>query len=226
MAFELNSIVPWGRNLNEYSKMFMLEEFEPGAKIISFGDGPSSFNTEMHLKGEKVISLDPIYKFNTLQLRNRFDEVCSEVIEQTKLNFDNFVWNTIKNTEELQQLRMEAMNKFLFDFDKGLVEKRYFSHALPEKTKFANKHFDLALSSHFLFLYAGLGIDFHRLSILEMKRISREVRIFPLLDLNAQVPSFFNQILEILGQLYKLEIRTTNYEFQKGGNKMLVITDY
>ena len=55
------------------------------------------------------------------------------------------------------------------------------ARALP----FADGEFDLALSSHLLFLYsAQLGKDFHLQSMFELCRVAREVRVFPLLALN------------------------------------------
>ena len=44
MAFKLNSVVPWGRNMNEYRLMFQLEDADMEKKIAGFGDGPASLN--------------------------------------------------------------------------------------------------------------------------------------------------------------------------------------
>lgn len=42
MAFLLKEVVPWGRTLNEYMKMFDLSKNDIVTKsIISFGDGPA-----------------------------------------------------------------------------------------------------------------------------------------------------------------------------------------
>ena len=60
MAFELKNIVPWGRTLDEYKRMFNLTEQDLSKKIISFGDGPASFNSEMNHLKKTVVSLDPI----------------------------------------------------------------------------------------------------------------------------------------------------------------------
>jgi hypothetical protein len=67
-----------------------------------------------------------------------------------------------------------------------------------------------------------LTFDFHIASIREMLRVAKEVRIFPLLDVNAQESRYLQGVLERF-QEYKLEIRKVNYEFQRGGNKMLVL---
>src|ERR1035437_1395524 len=96
MAFELKDAVPWGRNMEEYSKMFDLTEKDFQSKIISFGDGPASFNSEMTKLNRKVISLDPIYQFSKHELAQRIAETKETVIEQTKSN------RSEEHTSELQ----------------------------------------------------------------------------------------------------------------------------
>ena len=223
MAFELNSVVPWGRTFEEYEKMFMLTKDDLDKKIISFGDGPASFNAEMNEMGKIVTSIDPIYQFTTDQLSKRIDDTCFEVINQTRQNESNFVWDSIKSVNDLQEIRMKAMGRFLLDYEKGVADKRYLTHSLPGKTSFADDEFGLGLSSHFLLLYSQLGFDFHKDAIQEMMRICSEVRIFPILTLNIKVSEFLPELLEILNQNYQTEIKKVSYEFQKGGNEMLVI---
>lgn len=223
MAFELNSVVPWGRTLKEYQQMFMLNQEDLDKKIISFGDGPASFNTEMNALGKKIISIDPIYEFTAEQLKERIDETCLQVVKQMRENENNFVWNVIKSIDQLQKIRMEAMQRFLLDFEKGLQEKRYVAHALPNRTSFENDTFQLGLSSHFLLLYEQLGLDFHVAALGEMLRLCSEIRVFPILTLNAERPVFLNELMDILNKNYNTRIERVAYEFQKGGNEMLVI---
>ena len=59
-----------------------------------------------------------------------------------------------------------------------------------------------------------------RQAIREMLRVAREVRIFPLLDVNAQESRYLDGILECF-QKFKPELHKVNYEFQRGGDKML-----
>jgi hypothetical protein len=89
MPFELKNTVPWGRNLDEYKNMFSLTALEMDSKIVSFGDGPASFNAEMTKYNKRVISIDPIYQFPEKQLRQRIDETKDVVIEQTRNNLEN-----------------------------------------------------------------------------------------------------------------------------------------
>ncbi len=64
MAFKLDSVVPWGRNMEEYKLMFQLDENDMFKKIAGFGDGPACFNYEMTERNGKVISFDLIYLFS------------------------------------------------------------------------------------------------------------------------------------------------------------------
>lgn len=224
MNFELKSVVPWGRNLDEYRRMFDLNENDLSKKIISFGDGPASFNAEMTLSGHKVISLDPIYQFSKNDIRQRIEESKETVLKQTILNKNNFVWKEIKNISNLEQTRMKAMRHFIDDFELGKNQGRYIYHQLPNATPFANKAFQLGLSSHFLFLYDQLGLQFHIESITEMLRVCNEVRIFPLINLNGEQTTLTNDVIHHFKTNYQTNIITVNYEFQKGGNQMLSIT--
>lgn len=225
MAFELSSVVPWGRTLEEYKAMFGLSLEDLKKSIASFGDGPASFNTEMTKLNNNVTSFDPIYQFTKEQLVNRIEETKDIVMKQTEENKDNFCWTTIKDLDDLEKIRMSAMSNFLSDFEKGKKEKRYIPHELPNRTDFPEKHFDIGLSSHFLLLYTKLGLDFHIKSIDEMLRICKEIRIFPILDLDAKESNVLEHIIQHYNNSYNISIVETKYEFQKNGDKMFVISN-
>lgn len=223
MAFQLENVVPWGRNLEEYTQIFKLTDSNLNNKIISFGDGPASFNSEMTQLDKKVVSLDPIYQFTKEALKQRIDETKETVLEQMRTNQENFVWKNIKNVEELEQIRMSAMSNFVDDFELGKKQQRYVYHELPNATKYNTQEFDLGLSSHFLILYSQLGLDFHIQSITEMLRISKEIRIFPILNLNATKSEVLDGIITHFNSDFDVNIESSDYEFQKNGNQMLVI---
>lgn len=223
MAFQLNNVVPWGRNMAEYCQMFQLDDNDISKKIASFGDGPASFNYEASGQGYSVTSFDPIYQFSKSAMQKRIDEVRITVMEQMKENMDNYVWKNIRGLDELENTRMSAMKLFLEDYEKGKEEKRYICHELLAEIPFEDDSFDIGLSSHFLLMYTILGYDFHIQSITEMLRVCKEVRIFPVVDLDAQKTDLIAAVIEYFGQRYSVEIRETEYEFQKGGNKLLII---
>ena len=60
--------------------------------------------------------------------------------------------------------------------------------------------------------------------MIEMARVAQEVRIFPLLMLGNAPSPHVAPVRAVLGNLgYEHEVRTVPYEFQKGGNQMLVV---
>ncbi len=224
MAFKLESVVPWGRTFDEYRLMFQLNDNDMLKKIAGFGDGPASFNYEAAQKRYSVTSFDPIYQFTKEQLEERIDQVRIIVMEQMKENMDNYVWTNIKNLEELEHLRMSAIKLFLEDYKQGKLEKRYIHHELPAKLPYKYNEFDIGLSSHFLLMYTILGYEFHIEAISEMLRICKEVRIFPIVDLDSNRSEMVTNVINYFKENYTVEIKKSDYEFQKGDNQLLIIT--
>ncbi len=116
------------------------------------------------------------------------------------------------------------MEDFLADFDAGKEQGRYISGELP-LLPFENGQFDMALSSHFLFLYsAHLSIEFHIQALREMLRVSHEVRVFPLLTLYGASSPHLRAVNEYFPENgFSVDTLRVPYEFQRGGNQMLVI---
>jgi hypothetical protein len=224
MAIKYDSVVPWGRSYEEYISMFDLKDSDLNKSILGCGDGPASFNFRMNKNNKKVISVDIIYQFTKAEIEQRINETFKVVIEQTGNNVDKFIWTNFKDVDELGRIRLDAMKDFLNDYDKGKTEGRYIFAEMPE-LPFNNKSFDLALSSHFHFLHSdNLSLDFHLQSIAEMLRVAKEVRIFPLLDVNGNESPYVETVMnEYEKKGYSAEKVKVDYEFQKGGNKMLVI---
>lgn len=223
MAFKLNNVVPWGRNMDEYRLMFKLSEEDMSKKIASFGDGPACFNYEMTKKNGNVTSFDIIYQFSKADIAKRIEEVRIEVMQQMRENMENYVWKNIKNLDELESTRMSAMKKFLSDYEKGKSEGRYIFHELPNKLSYEDSYFDIGLSSHFLLMYTSLGYDFHIASMTEMLRVCKEIRIFPIVDLDANDTDLIKNVIDYFRKDYNVELVKTDYEFQKGDNKLLII---
>lgn len=224
MAFNLSEVVPWGRSYSEYVNLFALTAEDLTQSILGCGDGPAEFNAVLTKAGGQIISFDPLYAFSKAQISVRIDEVYGTVLEQLRNNQHEFVWNTITSVEALGQLRLGAMKAFLADYDDGLRQGRYVCGALPD-LPFADQRFDLALCSHFLFLYSEqLSAEFHVIAIQAMCRVANEVRVFPLLELGGQTSRHLPVVLKALATGgYTTRIDTVPYEFQKGANQLLVI---
>ena len=222
MAFSLDKVVPWGRSFPEYVNMFALSEEDFGKRILGVGDGPASFNAVLSGRGGNVVSVDPLYRFTAEEIRQRIGETFETVMEQTRQNAAEFIWRQIPSVEELGRSRMSAMEEFLADFPKGREEGRYREAGLP-RLPLETGEFDLALCSHFLFLYSELlSLEFHVESIKELCRVAPEARIFPLLELGARPSRHLDPVRRQLGKEgFKVTLESVPYEFQKGGNRML-----
>jgi len=222
MAFRYEEAVPWGRSYDEYRRMFAMSEDDLGLRIIGCGDGPASFNSEMFKRGSHVVSCDPLYQLSRVQIQERIDVTYENVMRQTYQNRDHFVWTRFQSPEELGQARLAAMTLFLADYDEGKPAGRYVIGELPD-LPFKAESFDLALCSHFLFLYSdNLTLDFHRKAIEEMCRVAHEARVFPLLNYNAARSPYLEPLLTDLADAgYSAVVERVPYEFQRGGNQML-----
>ncbi len=225
MGFTLDNIVPWGRSYAEYVAMFDLSKADLQRRILGCGDGPAAFNAELTRRGGRVNSVDPIYAFDAEQIRKRISETCETVLAQLRENQADYVWEIIPSVAELGRIRVAAMETFLEDFEAGKKAGRYLAGELPF-LPFADGEFDLALSSHFLFLYSEhLSTEFHRQSLREMLRVAHEVRIFPLLTLDGKPSPHLDPITEhFVDNGFDVEVKSVAYEFQRGGKEVLVIS--
>lgn len=222
--FSLSTVVPWGRSFDEYQRMFALTASDLGGRILGCGDGPASFNAEATRRGLRAVSCDPIYQFDAAQLEHRIEQTRDEVLAQTRRNANEFVWTSIASVEELGAVRLRAMQLFLEDFTAGKAEGRYVEAALPS-LPFEDQAFDIALCSHFLFLYTlQRDLAFHRDAVREMCRVARDVRLFPLLALGGEPSPYVEPIAAEFRALgYTVSVERVPYEFQRGGNQMLRI---
>ena len=221
---ELSEVVPWGRTFSEYREMFSLTNDDLGKKILGCGDGPASFNAELSTKGGNVTSIDPIYRFSPGQIRSRIEEVYPQVMDQVSKNHTDYIWNVITNVEDLGKVRMEAMSVFLRDYKNNQKSGRYINASLPT-LPFEDGKFDLALCSHYLFLYSEhVNLSEHIQSLKELCRVAKEVRVYPLLSINnnEESPHLHPVIAELEKNGISASLVSVKYEFQKGATKMLV----
>lgn len=220
--FALDHVAPWGRSFEEYRRMFALSDADLQSGVLGCADGPASFNAEAARRGTQVISADPLYRWDFAQIRDRIAATYDQILEQTRRNRHEFIWDTIRSVEELGIVRMQAMQAFLNDYESGKRRGRYVAAQLPT-LPFPDGSFDLAVCSHFLFLYTDhLGEAFHRVSTFELARVAREVRIFPLLALGGGPSSYVDSVTDYLRDCgYEVSIEIVPYEFQRGGNQMM-----
>lgn len=219
---KLEEVVPWGRSLDEYCAMFALRDEDSKLRMLGCGDGPASFNAQWSARGGRVVSVDPLYAFSPQDIRQRVDETYQTVVAQTRADAHRFVWNRFLDAEDLGRARLHAARVFLEDFERGKSEGRYIARSLPH-LDFEVDAFDLGLCSHLLFLYSEqLSFDFHLASLREMVRVCREVRVFPLLDLEGRPSAHLEECVRALrGDGLAVEVERVDYEFLRGANEIL-----
>jgi hypothetical protein len=139
----------------------------------------------------------------------------------TAAGADRYVWDYYGDIDGHAAIRRASAEIFATDI--AARPDRYVPAALPE-LPFTADRFDLVLSSHFLFTYADrLDARFHLAALRELYRVSRgEVRIFPLLEQGGRaVPHLVDEVLAEPD--IPCCVRPVDYEFQRGGNQMLVL---
>jgi len=201
MSFTDEDVVPRGRNLAEYCAMFDLRAAERAVSMLGCADGAASFNAEGTAAGLRIVSVDPLYALTAAQIRARIEQATPPDADA------------------------QTMERFLADYDAGVAEGRYVSGSAID-LPFPDHSFDLALCSHFLFLQAArYDLAFHLKAVRELLRVADEVRIFPLLEPGAVESRHLKAIMLALPRMgVKAERRRVDYEPQRGGNEMLVIS--
>ena len=223
MVMVSQTVIPWGRSFEDYTAMFQLSDHDLAQKIIGCGDGSASFNKRMKEQGYRVISCDPAYNLSKTQIANRIAHIKPEALRRIHQNRDRYHWTNIPDPQALLTLRTETMNEFLADYESGTAEGRYLPYSLPH-FPFGDGEFAIALCSHFLFFFATLGYRFHLAAVLEMLRVAREARIFPLVDENCNPAEWLAPLLRELGRRdFQIEIREVPYHLQRNANHMLRI---
>jgi len=221
--FNIDKIVFVGRSYDEYMKMFDLSlDYLKNKRILDCAAGASSFTAELSTKGYDVIATDVLYDTDPDVLEEKCEKDLSNVMQTLFGVEDMYVWNYFKTPDELRKHRMVTYQAFINHY-RNERSNKYIKSKLP-KLPFEDNEFSLVLSSHFLFLYDDrLSYKFHKDSIQEMLRTSKEIRIFPLIGLNGKKSLFVNKIMDDLLN-DNVEITKVSYEFMRGGNEMIKIT--
>ena len=225
MALELENVVITGRTFEEYSSFFNLKlEDLKDKKILDCPSGASSFVSTLRQNDIDVIGVDLLYEFDIKSIETQGYKTIEKIYQDTSW-MDAYKMDFYKTKENHRNHRENALKTFASDFNK----KDYIFAKLPN-LPFENNYFDLALSSHLLFVYDNmLDYEFHKNSILEMLRVSKEVRIFPLVDFkNSRVleeKNFSPFVYKIIEELkdFKCEIVKVDFEFQPKANYYLKI---
>lgn len=203
--------------------MFDLAEADLGrGPILDCPGGGSSFAAEARALGADVVSVDPIYAVAPEELAARALADTDRANEFIQTNIERYVWRFVQSHDHWLELRRGGARRFAADI--VAHPDHYVAAELPE-LPFADGSFDLALSSHLLFTYADrLDFDFHVAAFLELVRVAREVRAYPLVDYGANRYPELEQLRERLAlDEVESDVRRVSYEFQRGADAMLVL---
>lgn len=227
MALELENVVITGRTFEEYSSFFDLKiEDLKGKKVLDCPSGASSFVSTLKQNDIDVIGVDLLYEFDIKSIETQGYKTIEKIYQDSSW-MDVYKMDFYKTKKNHRVHRETALKTFVQDYK----SENYVFAKLPN-LPFKNKEFDIALSSHLLFVYDNiLDYDFHKNSILELLRVSKEVRIFPLVDFkNSKVNEeknfspFVYEILDELSKDFKCQIVKVDFEFQPRANYYLSIS--
>jgi len=225
MSLKLDNILITGRTFEEYRAFFNLDiEKLKNKKVLDCPSGASSFVAQAKTYEINAKGSDILYHFSTEEILSQGLKSIDKIYEDTSW-MDGFNFDFYGSIERHKSYREEALRSFCKDYN----PLEYSHNELP-KLDFEDNAFDLLLSSHLLFVYGDrFDYDFHRDSILEMLRVAKEVRIFPLVDFkNSRVDErqnfspYLYRVLEDL-QEYNCAIEKVNFEFQPRAGYMLKI---
>jgi hypothetical protein len=218
-----NHLSVWGRTLEEYKKMFSLENISPSTKLLSIADGPSTFNLELRRLEINITSVDPIYNLSIDELKETFKKSYTH----NKQYFYEYPKRfNLRNTEEIEEIlakRQNTFNEFIIDYENNRSNYKFGELPILE---FSQDVFDICLCSNFLFLFDHLfELEFHLNSVIEMLRVSNEVRIFPLYNnTDGRESMHLKSVIQYLqDNNYSYSIETNDYHIWKGGNRFLKI---
>ena len=196
-----------------------------GRRVLDCSAGAASFVAEAaSTHGAHAVAVDPAYALDRDQLTETARQTVETGAAIADRHADRFVWDWYGSREARQTMRKAALSRFVIDYVS--CPQRYRPGSLPS-LPCADDEFELALCSHLLFTWADeLGCDWHFAAISELARVAGETRIFPTLVQGAgeQVP-FWDELMSRLDDAgLAAEKRRVDYEFQVGGNEMLVVT--
>jgi SAM-dependent methyltransferase len=208
------------RSLAEYRAMFALTDEDLTRSILDCPGGAASFTAEVNGAGGRVTACDPIYARPARVITDLSHEDLRRARGYIRRNPDEFVWRFFDGPEVYRASRSRSVEMFLAD----LADRpgRYVAAAIPT-LPFADRAFDLALSSHLLFSYADrLDRAFHLDGIRELTRVATEVRVFPLVPMGFTAnPDLPSMVAELNSTGFRATVHTVGYELQRGATRML-----
>ncbi|WP_006247627.1 methyltransferase domain-containing protein [Mycolicibacterium tusciae] len=221
----IGEVLVSSRSLAEYRAMFALSDTDLRAVILDCPGGAASATAEINAAGGNARAVDPLYGrgLTTVQLAGLTQAETDRGNAYVRAHPEQYRWTFFTDADHHHSSRSQAGQRFARDYEDN--PGHYIAAQLPD-LPFPSGAFDLVLSSHLLFSYADrLTPQFHRDAIAELVRLARvEVRIFPLVAMGS-LPYDLDRLLHALRPVgITSRVIDVDYEFQAGGNQMLVCT--
>lgn len=218
----MRRIALWGQHLDEYRDMFGLTAADLSKNFLEYNSGASAFNAELSKLNTKCISCDPWFDLELEELAEKINTNFNNRLKQLENNLQNIDVSRYGSFAKLIAYRRQGIAEFLQDFVKGKDDKRYIGPqgaSLP----FADFSFDFAVVANNFFADLDYQtVEYHVAIIKELGRVAKDVRIFPLVDVNGVPSSLLGPIIMGLHQdNFGVEVKDVAYHLQPKGNAML-----
>jgi hypothetical protein len=120
---QLHEVVPWGRSLDEYRRLFALSETDLKGRLLGCGDGPASFNAELAAlrKTQRLVSVDPLYAFTGPEIASRVEQTYETIISNVKRNPERYLWTYFSNPDALGAARAIELRNASTDPREGVA---------------------------------------------------------------------------------------------------------
>lgn len=214
--------IVWGHHLDEYQDMFGLTKPELHLKLLEYGCGASAVNAELLAKGNPIVSCDPLFILDkptlVMQVSTLFENRAALICRDQ----DRFDFSHAGSLDRFITKRRQGVSQFFNDYEAGKSAQRYVP-VTDWRLPFPDFSFDIALSSHYLFVDLEDQNDgFYGQVIRELARVAKEVRIFPLIDRQGHPSPLLGPVLlSLQREHYGIEICEVTYALQPMGNAML-----
>lgn len=216
----LTIVIITSRSAAEYVGMFDLSSDDLAGAVLDCCAGGSSLAAE---SGGSVVAVDPAYAMDREELADSVLTALREGDRIIEAHLDRFEWDWYGDPARRAEMRTSAAHSFLVDLRR--YPERYVAGSLPH-LPIADASFDLALCSHMLFTWSNeFDDEWHRAALAEMVRVSREVRIFPLVVQGTGEPvRYLDDLRADLEEAgHRTAVTTVPYRFQRGADQMLLI---
>lgn len=205
--------------------MFDLADRDLTDGVADVCAGGSSFVAECHRSGFRALAVDPVYAGDRMTLAAAIQAAVVDGHAIIAANADRFVWHWYGGPDRHRAVRADAAKRFLADLTAR--PGGYLAGELP-RLPLRDRSFGLVVCSHLLFTWSDrFDANWHYAAARELLRVAgREVRIFPLITAGTgdEVPFLGHLIDRLTADGVFVERRAVPYEFQTGGNSMLILT--